>query len=285
MFPVESLSPVMMTTADVTTSVLQTIVAHKKEEIAQWQTDYPFEYWLDKAHRNTENPFRFEAALRASNPVGGVHLICELKPKSPSLGVLQASPDVPAIIADYNQVASAISVLTDTTFFGGSFDLLTEVKALTPLPVLCKDFIVDPYQVLVAVACGADAVLLIMKAIPDDIQYVTLFETIRSYGLTPVVEVQNEAELNRALLVHPSVILINNRNLDTLTMAPETVETLAPLVPQDCVIIAASGLKIRQQVVACGAVAGACLVGSHLMQTPAQERLKTLQQLQGVEGV
>jgi indole-3-glycerol phosphate synthase/phosphoribosylanthranilate isomerase len=275
----------MMTAATTSSSVLQTIIAQKREEIAQWQTDYPFEYWLDKAHRNTENPFRFEAALRASNPTGEIHLICELKPKSPSLGVLQATPNVPAIIADYNQVASAISVLTDTTFFGGSFDLLTDVKALSSLPLLCKDFIIDPYQVLVAVACGAEAVLLIMKAMVDDIQYVTLFETIRSYGLTPVVEVQNEAELQRALLVHPSVILINNRNLDTLTLHMDTVAQLAPLVPQECVVIAASGLKTREQIVACSTVASACLVGSQLMQTPAETRLLTLKQLQGAEGV
>jgi indole-3-glycerol phosphate synthase/phosphoribosylanthranilate isomerase len=265
-------------------SVLQTIIAHKQTEIAEWQADYPFTYWLEKATVNTETPQAFEIALRAENPQGGVHLICELKPKSPSLGVLQSAPNVPAIIADYTQVASAISVLTDATFFGGSFDLLEEVKSLTALPVLCKDFIIDPYQVLVAVACKADAVLLIMKAL-DDITYVTLFETIRSYGLTPVVEVQNEAELKRALLVHPSVILINNRDLDTLEMHPETVAQLAHLLSKDCVIIAASGMGNRADIERYLPHTSACLVGSQLMKTSPQDRLNTLKALKNAEGI
>ncbi len=266
------------------TSVLQTIVAQKRQEIAEWQTEYPFTYWLEKATVNTETPHAFEIALRAENPQGGVHLICELKPKSPSLGVLQSAPNVPAIIADYTQVASAISVLTDATFFGGSFDLLEEVKSLTALPVLCKDFIIDPYQVLVAVACKADAVLLIMKAL-DDVMYVTLFETIRSYGLTPVVEVQNETELKRALLVHPSVILINNRDLDTLDMHPETVAQLAPLIPKEVIVIAASGMGSRADIERYLPHASACLVGSQLMKTSPQDRLNTLKTLKNAEGI
>jgi indole-3-glycerol phosphate synthase/phosphoribosylanthranilate isomerase len=265
-------------------SVLQTIIAHKRTEIAQWQADYPFTYWLEKATVNTETPHAFEIALRAKNPQGGVHLVCELKPKSPSLGVLQAQPDVPTIIADYSQVASAISVLTDVAFFGGSFDLLEQVKTLTTLPVLCKDFIIDPYQVLVAVACKADAVLLIMKAL-DDITYVTLFETIRSYGLTPVVEVQTEAELKRAMLVHPSVILINNRDLDTLALHPQTVEQLAPLIPKEVLVIAASGMANRADIDRYLPHASACLVGSHLMQASPQERLETLKALKGEGAV
>ena len=261
-------------------SVLQTIIAQKRLEIGEWQTEYPFTYWLEKATVNTETPHAFEIALRAENPQGGVHLICELKPKSPSLGVLQSAPNVPAIIADYTQVASAISVLTDATFFGGSFDLLEQVKGLTSLPVLCKDFIIDPYQVLVAVTCKAVAVLLIVKAL-DDITYVTLFETIRSYGLTPVVEVQNEAELKRALLVHPSVILINNRDLDTLELHPEMVAQLAPLIPKECVIIAASGMGNRADIERYLPHASACLVGSQLMKASPEQRLATLKALKG----
>jgi indole-3-glycerol phosphate synthase len=272
-----------MSTEKMSSSVLQTIIAQKRQELLQWQTEYPFTYWLEKAEVNKQTPHAFEIALRAENPQGGVHLICELKPKSPSLGVLQDKPNVPAIIADYTQVASAISVLTDATFFGGGFDLLEEVKSLTSLPVLCKDFIIDPYQVLVAVACKADAVLLIMKAL-DDITYVTLFETIRSYGLTPVVEVQNELELQRALLVHPTVILINNRNLDTLEMHPETLEKLVPLIPKECVIIAASGMGSRADIERYLPHASACLVGSQFMQALPEGRLALLHAFKGTAG-
>jgi len=194
-------------------SILDEIVTHKRKEVALWQSQTSIDYWLEAAKpKPNEDAFRFEHALRDAKT--GLHLIGELKPKSPSAGILQETPDVPKIIGAYNETCSAISVLTDVHYFGGGFDLLENVKTLTTKPVLCKDFIIDLYQVLLAVTSGADAVLLIMKCL-DDFEYVSLFEAIRSYGLTPVVEVQNEEELKRALLPHPPVILINNRILST----------------------------------------------------------------------
>jgi len=246
-------------------SILDEIVAHKRKEVALWQSQTSIDYWLEAAKpKPNEDAFRFERALR--DPKTGLHLIGELKPKSPSAGVLQETPDVAKIIGAYNETCSAISVLTDVHYFGGGFDLLENVKTLTTKPVLCKDFIIDLYQVLLAVASGADAVLLIMKCL-DDFEYISLFEAIRSYGLTPVVEVQNEAELKRALLPRPPVILINNRNLSTFEIEKDTTRRLAPLCPEGTVIISASGFTSLEDADEFTHIADATLIGTALMKS------------------
>ncbi len=246
-------------------SILDEIVTHKRKEVALWQSQTSIDYWLEAAKpKPTEDAFRFEQALRDAKT--GLHLIGELKPKSPSAGILQETPDVPKIIGAYNETCSAISVLTDVHYFGGGFDLLENVKTLTSKPVLCKDFIIDLYQVLLAVASRADAVLLIMKCL-DDFEYVSLFEAIRSYGLTPVVEVQNEEELKRALLPHPPVILINNRNLSTFEIEKETTRRLAPLCPESTVIISASGFASLEDADEFTDIADAALIGTSLMHS------------------
>jgi indole-3-glycerol phosphate synthase/phosphoribosylanthranilate isomerase len=245
-------------------TILDEIVTHKRKEVALWQSQTPIDYWLEAAKpKPNEDAFRFEHALRDAKT--GLHLIGELKPKSPSAGILQETPDVPKIIGAYNETCSAISVLTDVHYFGGGFDLLENVKTLTTKPVLCKDFIIDLYQVLLAVTSGADAVLLIMKCL-DDFEYVSLFEAIRSYGLTPVVEVQNEEELKRALLPHPPVILINNRNLSTFEIEKDTTRLLAPLCPEGTVIISASGFASLEDADEFTDIADAALIGTALMQ-------------------
>jgi indole-3-glycerol phosphate synthase/phosphoribosylanthranilate isomerase len=246
-------------------SILDEIVAHKRREIADWQRQTPIDYWLDVAKpKPDDDAFRFERALREATD--SLHLIGELKPKSPSAGVLQETPDVAKIIGAYNETCSAISVLTDAHYFGGGFDLLEQVKTLTDKPVLCKDFIVDLYQVALAVSSGADGVLLIMKCL-DDFEYVSLFEAIRSYGLSPVVEVQNESELKRALLVRPPIVLINNRNLSTFEIEMETTTRLAPLCPEGTVIISASGFDSLKDAERFKTLAHAALIGTALMKT------------------
>jgi indole-3-glycerol phosphate synthase len=248
-------------------TILDKIVAHKYQELDAWKAETPIEYWLERAKiREDDTAFRFEKALR--QPIeSGAHLICELKPKSPSAGVLQAVPDVPAIIQQYNQVATCISVLADEHFFGGSVGLVSQVRALSDKPILFKEFVVDLYQVLLAVDAGADAVLLIMKCL-DDVQYVQLFETIKSYGLTPVVEVQDEAELQRAMMVNPSVVLINNRDLSTFAIEMETTQRLAPLCPEGTLVISASGFETLGEAQGIYPTAQAALIGTALMRTP-----------------
>jgi indole-3-glycerol phosphate synthase / phosphoribosylanthranilate isomerase len=248
-------------------AILDAITTHKREELVHWKSLYPMEYWLERASiREGEAAFRFERALREPRTPEAAHLICELKPKSPSAGVLQAQPNVPAIIQSYNEVATCISVLVDEHFFGGSLNLFAQVRQLTDKPLLFKEFVLDLYQVLQAVDAGADAVLLIMKCL-DDVQYVQLFEAIKSYGLTPVVEIQNEAEWVRAQMVHPSVVLINNRNLDTFAIEMDTTHRLAPLIPPETLVISASGFEALENARAIYPTAHAALIGTALMRS------------------
>lgn len=255
------------------TNILATIVAHKHHELAQWQAELPFEYWLERVSPYPlEQAFTFERSLRVAHP-RGYHLIGEIKPASPSEGRMQTALDVEGVVAVYDEAVSGFSVLTDQHFFGGGFDLLEQVRALTRTPVLCKDFIIDTYQVLLAKYSGANAGLLIMKCL-DDVQYVTLFECLRSYGMTPVVEVQTLEEVQRALLTRPTVMLINNRNLETFDIDFNTTHQLAKAIPEEVLVISASGIRHAQDVQALLPVCSSFLVGSSLMKAATLQAMK-----------
>jgi indole-3-glycerol phosphate synthase len=259
-------------------SILTDIVTQKRRQLDQWQQEVSLDYWIEQAKpKPAEQAFIFERALRQQLATGCPAVVAEIKPKAPSSGVLQANLSVVDVVQDYSQAgAVALSVLTDEAYFGGSFTLLEEVRALTSLPLLCKDFVIDPYQVLVAVCAGADAVLLIMKCL-DDIEYVKLYELTKSYGLTPVVEVQTEEELQRALLVRPSVVLVNNRDLTTFQIDLATTQRLSQRVPEQTLLISASGLQTAEQLLELKPCASAFLVGSHLMRCASgKERQQAL---------
>ncbi len=204
---------------------------------------------------------RFLTALNAA----GVVLIAEIKPRSPSEGVLQAVPDLPHLVPVYTTYAAAISVLTEPTYFGGSFALLAEVARRSPRPTLCKDFIVHPAQIHAARRAGAEAVLLIVKIL-DDSQLADFHAEIQRWNMTPVVEVQTEGELDRALRLEPAVILINNRNLDTFEISLETTKRLAPRIPSGIVPIAASGIHRRADIDLLLPYATRFLIGTGLMR-------------------
>ncbi len=206
-------------------------------------------------------PGRFLAALAADRP----SLIAEIKPRSPSEGVLQAAPDLTRLLPLYAAYAAAISVLTEPDYFGGSFDLLAEVARRSPRPALCKDFIVHPAQVHDARHAGAEAVLLIVKIL-DDAQLADFHAEIRRWNMTPVVEVQTEAELDRALRVDPAVILINNRDLASFEISLDTTKRLAPRVPSGIVTIAASGIHRRADIETLLPYCTRFLVGTSLMR-------------------
>jgi indole-3-glycerol phosphate synthase / phosphoribosylanthranilate isomerase len=241
-------------------AILVEIVANKKEELKIRKTNAPLSVIKSAA---TAGDGSFAAALKGSS----LKLICELKPKSPSAGVLQASPDIGKILAHYNKYASAISVLTDEKYFGGSLHLLTEVANQSPHPVLCKDFIIDTYQCFEARQAGAQAVLLIVKILEDDIMS-ELHETTIALGMTPVVEVQCQSELDRALKLRPEVILINNRNLETFDIQFQTTLELAPQIPDNIIRIAASGVSEKSDIERLLHCCSNFLVGSSLMSAP-----------------
>jgi indole-3-glycerol phosphate synthase len=169
-------------------------------------------------------------------------VIAEVKRRSPSKGDLAQISDPAELARRYAAGgAAAISVLTEQRRFGGSLDDLRTVRAAVDVPVLRKDFLVEPYQVLEARATGADLVLLIVAALDDD-DLRRLHEQARELGLTVLVEVHDEAETARAVELGAELVGVNARNLKTLEVDPDTFGRLAPLVPDDRVLVAESGV-------------------------------------------
>jgi indole-3-glycerol phosphate synthase len=182
------------------------------------------------------------AAFRAGLHTAGFRVIAECKRRSPSRGTLRVSYDAAAIAREYEQAgAAAISVLTEPAFFDGSLEHLREVRAAVTLPLLRKDFIVTPFQLLEARACGADAVLLIVAAL-DDRALRELLTRTRALGLAALVEVHDRDELDRAVDAGADTIGVNSRDLRTLEVRPELFDQFAAEIPDDVVSVAESGL-------------------------------------------
>ncbi len=240
---------------------LDTIIAHKREEVALQKQARPLDVIADKA-QSAPPPRDFLAALQAP----GVSLIAEVKKASPSKGLL--CPDfAPVKLARAYAAngAAAISVLTDARFFQGSLDDLRAARQAVDIPVLRKDFIVDAYQVYEARAAGADAVLLIVAAL-DDATLCDLYALICRLGMTALIEVHNAAELERALWLRPRLIGVNNRDLRTFHVTLDTVAALRPRIPDSVVVIAESGIHTPEDVARLRAIGvDAMLVGEALV--------------------
>lgn len=250
-------------------NVLDTIVAHKKTELIVRKQDKPLDSFIAQV-KPTES-ITLEASLK--NTKLPVSCILEIKPASPSAGVLNQSFDPIAVAQIYEQYGVGISVLTDAKYFGGSLQLLEQVSQSVTCPTLCKDFIVDPYQVYEARLSGAQAVLLIVKSLSDS-ELLELTTLIRSLGMTPLIEIQNEIELERALIVDPSILLINNRDLQSLNIDLATTEKLAPLVPKGILKVSASGIENRDDIRRLQPFCDGFLIGSTLMREPSLETLR-----------
>ncbi|GAA5163403.1 indole-3-glycerol phosphate synthase 1 [Ornithinimicrobium tianjinense] len=196
----------------------------------------------------------------------GFHVIAEVKRSSPSKGALAAIADPAGLAEDYAAGgASVISVLTEQRRFGGSLADLDAVRARVDIPVLRKDFVVDPYQVWEARAHGADLVLLIVAALEQD-ALVGLLERVESLGMQALVEVHDEQELRRAVEAGARILGVNNRDLRTLEVDRSTFARLAPLVPEGVVRVAESGVRGPLDVMSfADAGADAVLVGEALV--------------------
>jgi indole-3-glycerol phosphate synthase len=246
-----------------TDTFLDKILAHKVEENAECMRQRPLPV-LHEMITQLPLPRDFTAALRRET----VALIAEVKKASPSKGVLIADFDPVRIATTYAQNgAAAISVLADERFFQGHMRYLQQVRAAVDVPLLCKEFVIDPYQVTEARAFGADAVLLIVAALADS-QLADLHSLILEQGMTPLVEVHTEAELERALKIGSRLIGINNRDLKTFQVDLETTTRLAQRVPEDFTLVAESGIMNAEDVYRMGQLgAHAVLVGESLVKS------------------
>jgi indole-3-glycerol phosphate synthase len=245
-----------------TGTILDEIVAWKRLELETRVAEQPLEAVRQAAA--VARPRRnWTAALRGP----GVSLIAEVKRASPSAGLLRAGLDPAALATEYAHAgAVALSVLTDARYFQGSLDDLLAARAAVSLPVLRKDFIISEYQVYGARAGGADAVLLIAAAL-DDEALARLHHLVGSLGMAALVEVHDEAELQRALAIEPAVIGVNNRDLHTFCVDLGTVVRLRPLVPEEIVLVAESGVETSADVARLAAAGvDAMLVGSALVR-------------------
>lgn len=243
--------------------ILAQIVEHKHREIAAAKSARP-EANLVAALASAPPVRDFFAPLAAAGPI---KLIAEVKKASPSKGVIRADFDPVAIARAYEAAgATCLSVLTDEKFFQGSLDYLRAIRAAVSLPLLRKDFILDPYQLLEARAAGADAVLLIAECL-DDCLLRGLHNRALELGLTPLVELYEPANLDRVLAAGAQLVGVNNRNLRDFQVDLEHTVRMRTKVPLDVVLVGESGIYTRSDVLRLqDAGVDAMLVGESLMR-------------------
>ena len=247
----------MLNHESINQTVLGKIVADKLVWVETRKQQQPQESFAQDLKPSDRD---FTAALDQPQAV----FILECKKASPSKGLIRPDFDPAAIATIYNDYAAAISVLTDEAYFQGNFDFLPLVRQQVQVPVLCKDFIVDPYQIYLARHYQADAILLMLSVLTDD-AYQQLAKVASSLKMGILTEVSNEEELERAITLNAKVIGINNRNLRDLTIDLQRTKALAPRIPDDRIIICESGIHTHAQVKDLGHHAHGFLVGSSLM--------------------
>jgi indole-3-glycerol phosphate synthase len=267
-------------------NILDTIVAQKKREVALLPPGRVTVAALQKVLAARPDRRDFFAVLQSPRR-GSPALIAEVKKASPSAGIICPDFDPVRIAREYEAAgATCLSVLTDEKFFQGSAEHLRQIRRAVKLPLLRKDFIIDERQVLESAEMGADAILLIVRILDD--RELNLFQLLAAgAGLAALVEVHDEADLDRALATGARLIGVNNRDLDTLTVDLGTTERLAAKIARqaeakDKLLVAESGIHSRADAErAQRAGAGAILVGEALMKNPAGIAAKVFELLTG----
>ncbi len=257
--------------------ILDTIIQKTREDLEQRKSEYPME-WLGRSL--SFNPFvpkDIYGALKATE-AEPYRIIAEVKKASPSKGIIREDFDPIAIAHAYEEGgANALSILTEPHWFKGDKEYLGMVRRYVNLPLLRKDFIVDKYQILEALAFGADFVLLIAKALSRK-ELKELVEYALHLGMEALVEVHDKVDLTKAIFAGANIIGINHRNLETFEMDMELSHKLIPLIPHSKIIVAESGIHDHDTVVELSrAGADAFLVGEHFMrQDDIAEAVATL---------
>jgi indole-3-glycerol phosphate synthase len=226
-------------------TILDEIHNYKLLEVAESKKRVPVKD-IEEQSRKRQGTKSFGAALKSST---NICVIAEVKKASPSLGIIREDFHPVEIARIYETSgASAISVLTDEKFFQGSLSYLTEIKKSVNVPILRKDFIIDPYQIYEARAAGADAILLIAGLLSgDDMQH--FLEVAKTLGMECLVEVHSESELIKVLKTSADIIGINNRDLATFKTDLETTFKLRPAIPAGKIVVSESGIKTRADVI------------------------------------
>jgi indole-3-glycerol phosphate synthase len=257
-----------MSTTVTPPDLLATIVAATVHAVAVRSRQVPIEVLEKQAADERRQPRgdAFERALRGS---AAPRIIAECKRRSPSRGILRADYDPAAHAQAYEAAgAAAISVLTEPTFFDGALEHLRSVRSAVRVPLLRKDFIVSEYQLVEAVAIGADAVLLIVSAL-DDRQLRELLARAHALGLACLVEVHDAGEITRAVEADARVVGVNSRNLRTLAVDMQVLETAAALLPGQVTTVAESGIRSAEDIERLSAAGyDAFLVGERLIAQP-----------------
>jgi indole-3-glycerol phosphate synthase len=250
------------------TDILAEIIARKRTDLVAAKAAIPLSV-LESSARQRGPARGFARSLAEKSAGTGLGLIAEMKPRSPSGGMIRPEYQPAAIARAYEAAGAAcLSVLTDGPYFGGTLAHLAEARAACSLPILRKDFMIDPYQIVEARAGGADCILLIMAGL-SDAQAAELEDIALAEGLDVLVEVHDRPELDRALALKTPMLGINNRNLKTLVTSLETTIELARHVPAGKVVVSESGLKTHADLLRM-AEAGArrFLVGESLLRQP-----------------